>query len=252
MTLKIVAVGGRGREFRGAERDGIERQRERRQAAAIDRQGDVAFIHPHPARERRGDALLHRVVRAVIAVGHPLLLHTVREHAGVLAGTVVVNAAWLLAGTQHGVRGRLVQREVRTAGEHRVGHRRLRQDRAGGRHMERLPAMRRGAQRQLLAGELETRDAAGLDERQGLEHLDRRPHEAVVRRVAGAGDQSLFGVRDRDVDAVNGLDHLAADRLDVAAAWGHPSTLDAGSERSRVARSGQVPSDAKPRITSRS
>ena len=46
------------------------------------------------------DALLHRMRRAVIAVGHPLLLHAVRQHAGVFARTVVVDAARRLAGAR--------------------------------------------------------------------------------------------------------------------------------------------------------
>ena len=48
----------------------------------------------------------------------------------------------------------------------------------------------------------EALDAAVLDERQRLEHLDRRAHEADVRRIAGGRDHAPVRVHDGDVDAM--------------------------------------------------
>ncbi len=76
--------------------------------------------------------------------------------------------------------------------------------------------MRRRAERQLLPGQAEPLDAALLDERERLEHLDRGTNEAHVSRVAGARGEPLLGVHDRDVDAMPGLDDFSAIDLDDA------------------------------------
>jgi hypothetical protein len=82
--------------------------------------------------------------------------------------------------------------------------------------MKGLTAMRGGAERQLFAGQPKSLDAAAFDERQRLEHLDRRSNEALVRRIAGAGDEALPGVRDRDVNAVHRFHLAAAQDFDAA------------------------------------
>src|SRR5829696_5366640 len=84
--------------------------------------------------------------------------------------------------------------------------------------------MRRAAERQLLAGKCKPLDAAGLDEGQRLEHLDRRADEAVMRGIAGTGNQSLIGVRDRHMNAMHGLDDVTSQRLDVASSRYHAGT----------------------------
>src|SRR6187431_804976 len=64
-------------------------------------------------------------------------------------------------------------------------------------------------------------DATGLDERQHLEHLDGRADEGVVRGIAGAGRQSLLGMRDRYMHAMLRLDDVAAPGLDGTVARLH-------------------------------
>jgi hypothetical protein len=77
---------------------------------------------------------------------------------------------------------------------------------------------------QLFARQLKSLNAAGLDERQRLEHLDGRSHEAFVRGITGAGHQSIVCVRHRHVHTVDRFDNVAAERFDLAATRCHAGT----------------------------
>src|SRR5687768_6386426 len=93
-------------------------------------------------------------------------------------------------------------------------------------------------------------DATGLDQRQRLEHLDRRANEASMRRVAGAGHESLRGVIDGNVDEVLRFDDLAAADLDDAAPGCHPLTPTPGPWP-LVHRSRQGPRRVRPAAPTR-
>ena len=93
----LMPVGHGGSKLRAARCDGIQWHDERRESAPVNAAFKVVCIDPHPARQRGDDALLHWMRGLVVAVGDPLLLHAVRQHAGVLAGAIVVDGAWFFA-----------------------------------------------------------------------------------------------------------------------------------------------------------
>ena len=132
-----------------------------------------------------------------------------------------MDAPGCFPGAGHGTRGWLVKRQLRAAGQRLIREPGLRKNRLRGFHMERLAIVRRGAQRKLLRREGESIDAAGFDERQGLEHLDGGANETVMRRITGAGNQPLLCVDDRDVNAMDGFDEIAANCFDETPARLH-------------------------------
>ena len=139
------------------------------------------------------------------------------------------------AGRRQPLRGARVHRRMRAAGELRFVRAGLAQDAPRGFDVKGLGVVRRGADRDLLVRQTEALDAAVLDERQRLEHLDRGAHEADQCRVARACDESTVRVHDRDVDNVLRFDSPAArDFYDGP----HDGRLaaDGNAERPRIAR----------------
>ncbi len=88
-----------------------------RRGAAVDadRHG-LRFQRAH-FRNRRAHELLHGMIRPLVVRGRNAQVPCQRQKAGVLAGAIVVNAARLAAFADHGVRRRLIQRQMRTASE---------------------------------------------------------------------------------------------------------------------------------------
>ncbi len=239
MALKICDGAGflscdRGGKTRAALGHGIERQRKCRQAAAVHRLFDIVGLDLHPSRDRTENPLLRRMRGAMVAVRHPALLARVRQHAGVLAGAVVMDARRRHAGVAERFGRWRVHRRVRTAGQRILGELCFLEHRLHGGDVKRLAAMRRRAHGQLRGRKPEVVDTAALDERQHLEHLDRRSDEAVMRRVAGARHEALAGLGDRDVDAVHRLHRLTAHDFDDAACQlVHAFTSSPGYPRER-------------------
>ena len=72
----------RGGEARAPSATASSAIAKRRQSAAVCRQRNAVRIDAHPCRQRRQDALLHRVRGTVMPARDPLPLDAVRQHPG--------------------------------------------------------------------------------------------------------------------------------------------------------------------------
>ena len=171
------------------------------------------FQHAH-------DALLDRVVEADIAGCRLALVAGRRQHAGMLAGAVVVDGVRRLAGADQGVGRHLVIGEVRAAFQ--VGGGAADPVEPGGdqRGVAGLAVVGGAGERQFLVGDAEGVGGAGFDQRDRLERLDRGAGEDRLFEIAPMGDDMAVGIDDGRDAPVARLDHAAARDFDQDGRFG--------------------------------
>ena len=110
--------------------------------------------------------------------------------------------------------GRVAERPVRAAFEHAFVASRLGEHRAGQRDMRLLARMRGAGERDLLVAEAEAVGGAALDQRQGLQRLDRRTRIDGPVDVAEGEHHPPVRVDHGARPAMGGFDPLAAQDFD--------------------------------------
>ena len=202
------------------EREVAQRDRVGRNRAAIRAARGGGQIEARRRLQRGGDAAHDRMIGRDVAAGEPAHIGAAREatrhaqEAGVLAGAVVAARVRRRAGrgelALHGLAGW----PVRAALERVLVEPGFREHARDHRRVCRLAVVRRACDGQLLVGETERVGGAALDQRQGLQDLDRRAREDRELDVADRDDHRAVGVDDRDRPTMRRFALAAADRFD--------------------------------------
>ncbi len=193
--------------------EAAQRQRVIGQAAAVD-PGLGQPVEAGQGRDRTGAMALHGVLRQLVATGRCAQLQGRRQHPGMLARAVVVDAGRGRAGAQHGRGRRLVQGGVRAAGECRLIQAQAPEPGLDQGHMIRLAAMRGAGQRQLRGTDPERVGGTALDQGQGLEGLDRRARVDGLVDVAQGQQHATVRIGHARPHPMPAFDPLAAPHLD--------------------------------------
>ena len=145
-----------------------------------------------------------------IAAGLLTLMHRRAQEAGMLARTVVVQRRRLLAAPGQIARHRRVERPVAAAFERRAVEPGFRQHLRRQTRMAVLTRMGGAGQRQFTVAETVGIGGAGLDQRNALEHLDRRAREHRPQDVAAMVDHLARTIDERETAAMETLHETAA------------------------------------------
>jgi hypothetical protein len=180
----------------------MEREKKRRHSAAVRRDRDLIRRQSREVGEGGPHQLLQRM--SGIDVPRAGRIHHLRrqQHAGVFARTVVVQRRRRLARRAKVCRRLVVVRQVRAAEQVLFIELALAQHRRRGGHMQRLAAMRRARQRDLLGREVVFIDAAVFEQRNGLKRLGCRAQTTAHGRIAGECDELSASIDDGDRSAV--------------------------------------------------
>ena len=204
----------RRHEARHGAREGRERQAEGRDAATVGSRGRVDEASAAHFRLQRPDAALHRMVG--LDVSRRRLAHVAggREHGGMLARAVVVEAAEGRIGAKQAGPRRRAQGRVGAAFE--IGFAEPHAPEPGGDRLDMgaLAIVGSAGERDLGPAHRESIGGTGLDERQRLQRLDGRARIDRPRDVAPSRHDPPVGTHDRGGTAMAALDHVAAGELD--------------------------------------
>ena len=216
------AVGGSGDVFgqplagrhagkalrKSAERRGPGGDRTAVGAAAVERERLA-----DDALDAGAHRLLHRMIAVDIVRSGDAEGFGDRQHAGVLAGAVVVDRRGLFAAGAQFFAGWGVARGVGAAFEIGDAQPEVAEERGDAGDVELLALVAGTGERQLLVGQMEPVDGAGGDQGERLHRLDRRAREHRPLDVAGRGDDGSLRIDDDEGAAVAVLDPVAADQL---------------------------------------
>ena len=164
-------------------------------------------------RHRGSYRPLHRVIDLDVAVDRGLEQPAQRQHAGVLAGAVVVYRRVDILGAGPDVHGLEIQGRMRAAHQVLLSASYLVQHLRHGLRVPRLAGMTGAAERDLAAVEIQPCELRMRDERHGLEGLEAGAREDDGPAVAAGVQGAAAGIHHRDRAVMH--------RLDDAAARGH-------------------------------
>ena len=138
-------------------------------------------------------------------------MHGCGQHTGMLARAIVVDRPRIAAGAQQLACRAFVQRPLRPASKQRLVHSGLATHRFD---MDRVAAMGRASNRELLVAKAEGVCGPAFDEWDRLQHLNCRAGKHRALDVAQCQQAASIRVRDGDGAAVPALDERAAHYLD--------------------------------------
>jgi hypothetical protein len=202
-----------GAEFGEGVSEISQRDRPGRHRAAVDRATVVAEYGAGEVFQHRLDLALDRMLRLPVIGMVDALGTGDAQEASVLAGAIVVQRRRLAGARHRGDRG-LRHRPVGAAAQRRGIEPGLRQHARDPRDMPRLAGMRGAGQRQLFVAEAESVGGAGLDQRQGLQRLDRGARENRRCHIADGQHASAVGIGHGDGAAMPALDQRPAQDFD--------------------------------------
>ncbi len=200
-------------------REAIQRERRRRQVAAVDRPVDLVVAQAARIGHHVLHAHLHRMVGQMVIGDRRADRLRAGQHPDMLAGTVAAHASRRVVALDPRPVHRVGQRRMAAAAQIRFVRGDLLEHRARALDVTVLAAVRRAHERDVRVVEAEAFRRARLDHRQRLGRLGRRPRERDPERIAEPGQQPAACIDDRHMGDVRVLDRIAA-VCDDCCAWG--------------------------------
>ena len=181
------------------------------------------------------DLLLHPMVGPLIAAWIEPAMECRGEHAGMLAGAIIVDGLGAAARARQLPRRPLADRPMRPASELTLVEPSLGEQRAHRGDVNRVAAMRGAGDGELGLTETERVGGAALDQRNGLQGLDGGARKYRTRHIAERQQEMSISVGDGDGAAMAALDqaparHLDEDRI-VVRGFDHAAAMTTGARR---------------------
>jgi hypothetical protein len=190
---RLAGDGGRCEAGGGARHVG-DRERERRQAAAIGAARQRRGVAAQQLREGLEKQALRRMRRIIIAGRRRANAARQSEEAAMLAGAIVEHAGSAAAGPQHGAQIPIPARQVRSTDQRALRQLEPCQPIAHHGDLEPLRPMGGAGESDMRLGQAERVDGAAFDERDRLEGLQGGAREGDEIRVAPVQQQRAGGI----------------------------------------------------------